>query len=108
LRHGHAGVYRQSQKERNYIGVIVLVGMMSSRQMRRLADGVGTARHPCLLLFPFQGWDQAFAGAAAHTFLASFKAVARQICPVDLAILISIPAVAPARAASSHRKSSRS
>ena len=38
LKHGHLGVYRQKQKGRNYIGVVVPVGVMQSRQMRRLAD----------------------------------------------------------------------
>ena len=38
LRHGHIGVYRQRQKSRNYIGVVIPVGMMKARQMRRLAD----------------------------------------------------------------------
>ncbi|MCS7090628.1 MAG: NirA family protein [Verrucomicrobiota bacterium] len=34
----HIGVYRQKQKGLNYIGVLVPVGLMTSRQMRRLAD----------------------------------------------------------------------
>jgi ferredoxin-nitrite reductase len=38
LRHGHVGVYRQKQKGKNYIGVVVPVGVMTSRQMHRLAD----------------------------------------------------------------------
>jgi ferredoxin-nitrite reductase len=38
LRHGHLGVYRQKQKGKNYIGVVIPVGVMSTRQMRRLAD----------------------------------------------------------------------
>jgi ferredoxin-nitrite reductase len=38
LRHGHLGVYRQRQKGMNYIGVAIPVGVMSHRQMRRLAD----------------------------------------------------------------------
>jgi ferredoxin-nitrite reductase len=38
VRHGHVGVYRQKQKGRNYIGVVIPVGMMTARQMRRLAD----------------------------------------------------------------------
>jgi ferredoxin-nitrite reductase len=38
LRHGHIGVYRQKQPGRNYIGVVVPVGILSTRQMRRLAD----------------------------------------------------------------------
>ena len=38
LKHGHIGVYRQKQKGKNYIGVAVPVGVMTTRQMRRLAD----------------------------------------------------------------------
>jgi len=38
LRHGHIGVYRQKQKGKNYLGVVVPVGVMTTRQMRRLAD----------------------------------------------------------------------
>jgi ferredoxin-nitrite reductase len=38
IKHGHIGVYRQKQKNRNYIGVVIPVGVMTSRQMRRIAD----------------------------------------------------------------------
>src|SRR5579883_329541 len=38
VKHGHIGVYRQKQKGKNYIGVVIPVGIMTSRQMRRLAD----------------------------------------------------------------------
>ena len=38
VRHGHIGVYRQKQKGQNYIGVVVPVGVMSTKQMRRLAE----------------------------------------------------------------------
>jgi ferredoxin-nitrite reductase len=38
IRHGHLGVYKQSQPGRNYIGVAIPVGRMTVRQMRRLAD----------------------------------------------------------------------
>jgi len=38
LRHGHIGVYRQKQKGKNYIGVVVPVGVMTAKQMRRVAD----------------------------------------------------------------------
>jgi len=38
VRHGHIGVYRQRQKGQNYIGVVVPVGVMSTKQMRRLAE----------------------------------------------------------------------
>ena len=36
--HGHLGVYKQSQKNRNYIGVAIPVGRLLVRQMRRIAD----------------------------------------------------------------------
>jgi len=38
LKHGHVGVYRQSQSGRNYVGVGVPVGRMTAKQMRRVAD----------------------------------------------------------------------
>jgi ferredoxin-nitrite reductase len=38
LRHGHLGVYRQKQRGKNYIGALIPVGVMTSRQMRRLAE----------------------------------------------------------------------
>jgi ferredoxin-nitrite reductase len=38
VRHGHIGVYRQKQKGRNYVGVVIPVGIMSTKQMRRLAE----------------------------------------------------------------------
>ena len=38
VRHGHIGVYRQKQKGLNYIGVVVPVGVMSTKQMRRLSE----------------------------------------------------------------------
>jgi ferredoxin-nitrite reductase len=38
LRHGHIGVYRQKQKGKNYIGAVIPVGIMTTRQMRRIAD----------------------------------------------------------------------
>jgi ferredoxin-nitrite reductase len=49
IRHGHIGVYRQKQKGKNYIGVVIPVGVMTARQMRRLAElmanyGSGQAR----------------------------------------------------------------
>jgi ferredoxin-nitrite reductase len=38
IRHGHIGVYRQKRVGKNYIGVVIPVGVMTTRQMRRLAD----------------------------------------------------------------------
>jgi ferredoxin-nitrite reductase len=36
--HGHVGIFKQAQRGLNYIGTVITVGRMSSRQMRRLAD----------------------------------------------------------------------
>ena len=36
--HGHLGVYKQRQPRLNYVGVVVPVGRLSVRQMRRLAE----------------------------------------------------------------------
>ena len=36
--HGHVGVFKQAQRNLNYIGVVVTVGRMNTKQMRRLAD----------------------------------------------------------------------
>ncbi|MEO7300138.1 MAG: NirA family protein [Verrucomicrobiota bacterium] len=38
LRHGHIGIYRQQQKGKNYVGVVIPVGVMTTKQMRRLAE----------------------------------------------------------------------
>jgi ferredoxin-nitrite reductase len=38
VKHGHIGVYRQKQGGKNYIGVVIPVGLMTTRQMRRLAE----------------------------------------------------------------------
>ncbi|HEY6168903.1 MAG TPA: NirA family protein [Verrucomicrobiae bacterium] len=38
IKHGHVGVYRQKQPRKNYVGVVVPVGVMTSKQMRRLAE----------------------------------------------------------------------
>jgi ferredoxin-nitrite reductase len=38
IKHGHLGAYRQKQPGRNYLGVAVPVGMLTSRQMRRIAE----------------------------------------------------------------------
>jgi ferredoxin-nitrite reductase len=54
LRHGHLGVYRQKQKGRNYIGAVIPVGVMSSRQMRRLADLAANYGSGQLRLTPWQ------------------------------------------------------
>ena len=38
LKHGHLGVFKQSQAGLNYVGIGVPVGRMNAKQMRRLAD----------------------------------------------------------------------
>lgn len=38
LKHGHVGVYRQKERGKNYIGVVIPVGVMTTKQMRRVAD----------------------------------------------------------------------
>ncbi len=38
MKHGHLGVFKQSQPGRNYLGIGVPVGRMTVKQMRRLAD----------------------------------------------------------------------
>lgn len=38
IKHGHIGVYRQRQSGLNYVGVVVPVGILSVRQMKRLAE----------------------------------------------------------------------
>jgi len=36
--HGHLGAFKQKQRELNYIGAVIPVGRMSTKQMRRIAD----------------------------------------------------------------------
>lgn len=54
IRHGHIGVYRQKQPGRNYIGVVIPVGVMATRQMRRLADLAENYGSGQLRLTPWQ------------------------------------------------------
>ncbi len=54
LKHGHIGVYRQQQKGKNYIGVVIPVGVMTTRQMRRLADIATNYASGQLRLTPWQ------------------------------------------------------
>jgi ferredoxin-nitrite reductase len=54
LRHGHIGVYRQQEKAKNYIGVVIPVGIMTSRQMRRVADLAANYGSGQLRLTPWQ------------------------------------------------------
>lgn len=54
VKHGHIGVYRQSQHGKNYIGVVVPVGVLSARQMRRLANLAANYGSGALRLTPWQ------------------------------------------------------
>ncbi len=56
IRHGHVGVYRQNQPGRNYIGAVVPVGIMSSKQMRRVADLAENYGSGQLRLTPWQNF----------------------------------------------------
>lgn len=38
IKHGHLGVYRQRQVGHNYVGVVVPVGILTVKQMRRVAE----------------------------------------------------------------------
>ena len=54
VKHGHIGVYRQAQSGKNYIGVVVPVGVFSTRQMRRIADLAANYGSGALRLTPWQ------------------------------------------------------
>ncbi len=54
LRHGHLGVYRQKQPGRNYLGVVVPVGVLRSRQMRRVAELASNYGSGQIRLTPWQ------------------------------------------------------
>lgn len=54
IKHGHVGVYRQRQPGKNYVGVVVPVGILSTRQMRRLADLAANYGSGQLRLTPWQ------------------------------------------------------
>ena len=54
LKHGHIGVYRQRQPGRNYLGVVVPVGILSVRQMHRIADLAQNYGSGHLRLTPWQ------------------------------------------------------
>jgi ferredoxin-nitrite reductase len=54
VRHGHIGVYRQRQPGKNYVGVVIPVGLMTARQMRRLADLADNYGSGQLRLTPWQ------------------------------------------------------
>jgi ferredoxin-nitrite reductase len=54
IKHGHIGVYRQRQAGKNYVGVVVPVGVMTSKQMRRLADIAQNYGSATIRLTPWQ------------------------------------------------------
>ncbi|HYG23499.1 MAG TPA: NirA family protein [Verrucomicrobiae bacterium] len=54
LPHGHIGVYRQKQKGRNYIGAVIPVGVVTSRQVRRIAELAANYGSSQVRLTPWQ------------------------------------------------------
>jgi len=52
--HGHIGVYRQKQVGKNYIGVVIPVGVMTTKQMRRLAEIAANYGSGNIRLTPWQ------------------------------------------------------
>jgi len=54
VRHGHVGVYRQKQTGKNYIGVVIPVGVMTTKQMRRLAEIAANYASGNIRLTPWQ------------------------------------------------------
>jgi ferredoxin-nitrite reductase len=54
VKQGHIGVYRQKQAGKNYIGVVIPVGVMTVRQMERLADLAANYGSGQLRLTPWQ------------------------------------------------------
>lgn len=54
LRHGHIGVYRQKQKGKNYVGVVIPVGIMQAKQMRRVVELAANYGSGQLRLTPWQ------------------------------------------------------
>jgi ferredoxin-nitrite reductase len=56
VRHGHIGVYRQKQAGRNYIGAIVPVGVLTTRQMQRVAHVAENYGSGQLRLTPWQNF----------------------------------------------------
>ena len=54
LKHGHIGVYRQSQKGKNYLGVVIPVGVMTTKQMRRVAELAANYGSGAIRLTPWQ------------------------------------------------------
>ncbi len=54
VKHGHIGVFKQAQRNLNYVGVVIPVGRMQARQMRRLADLAANYGSGHLRLTPWQ------------------------------------------------------
>jgi ferredoxin-nitrite reductase len=54
IKHAHIGVYRQRQPGRNYIGVVVPVGILSARQIERLANLARNYGSASIRLTPWQ------------------------------------------------------
>ncbi len=56
VRHGHVGVYRQNQGGKNYVGAVVPVGIMTTKQMRRVAELAENYGAGALRLTPWQNF----------------------------------------------------
>ncbi len=54
IKHGHLGVFRQKQRGLNYVGVAIPVGVMTVRQMRRIAELATNYGSGSLRLTPWQ------------------------------------------------------
>jgi ferredoxin-nitrite reductase len=78
LRRGHIGVYRQKQKGKNYFGVAVPVGVMTSKQMRRLADLAANYGSGQIRLTP---WQNLLVPDVADGFVETVK---RQLARIGL------------------------
>ncbi|MBI3879943.1 MAG: NirA family protein [Verrucomicrobia bacterium] len=54
VKHGHIGVYRQKQHGKNFVGVVIPVGVMTAKQMRRVADLAQNYGSASIRLTPWQ------------------------------------------------------
>lgn len=70
IKHGHIGVYRQRQAGKNYVGVVVPVGVMTSKQMRRLAEIAQNCGSATIRLTP---WQNLLLPDVPDTFVESVK-----------------------------------
>ncbi|HEY8241142.1 MAG TPA: NirA family protein, partial [Kiritimatiellia bacterium] len=86
IRHGHIGVYKQSQPSRNYVGVAIPVGRVKTRQMRQLADLAESAGSGNVRLTVFQNLlipdvpDEAVDSVQSRLAFIGFSHTATSIC----------------------------